>query len=118
MTAANPDAVPRKFRRDSPALAAQASTWSRICAPMWPARKNEVPCCSAVIGPRVARSYPLKCSKTLNSIDGPPEFTDSVRVHEGSSAARTSLYLSSRIHRWDGPGKGDGREPPLVHVGS
>src|SRR2546426_520326 len=68
MAAANPEAVPRKLRRDSLALAAQVSTRSLICSPMWPARKNEVPCSSGVIGPRVVRLYPLKYSKTLNSI--------------------------------------------------
>src|SRR5439155_3202040 len=62
------EAVPRKLRRDSLALAAQVSTRSLICSPMWPARKNEVPCSSGVIGPRVVRLYPLKYSKTLNSI--------------------------------------------------
>src|SRR5881396_3647525 len=68
MAAANPEAVPRKLRRDSLALAAQVSTRSLICSPMWPARKNEVPCSSGVIGPRVVPLYPLKYSKTLNSI--------------------------------------------------
>src|SRR5438445_9513425 len=67
MAAANPEAVPRKLRRDSLALAAQVSTRSLICSPMWPARKNEVPCSSGVIGPRVVRLYPLKYSKTLRS---------------------------------------------------
>src|SRR2546429_8697633 len=68
MAATNPEAVPRKLRRDSLALAAQVSTRSLICSPMWPARKNEVPCSSGVIGPRVVRLYPLKYSKTFNSI--------------------------------------------------
>src|SRR5712691_2887633 len=35
---------------------------------MWPARKNDVPCSSGVIGPGVVRLYPLKYSKTLNSM--------------------------------------------------
>src|SRR5437899_13071879 len=35
---------------------------------MWPARKYDVPCSSGVIGPGVVRLYPLKYSKTLNSM--------------------------------------------------
>src|SRR4030095_14256569 len=65
---ATPDAVPMKFRRDRPLRAAQVSTRSPIRSPMWPARKNRVPCSSAVMGPWVVRWYPLKCSKTLNSM--------------------------------------------------
>src|SRR5262245_17266968 len=38
-------------------------------SPMWPDRKNRVPCSSGVIGPLVVRWYPLKYSKTLNSTD-------------------------------------------------
>src|SRR4029453_10908647 len=68
MAAANPDAVPMKFRRDRPLRAAQVSTRSPIRSPMWPARKNRVPCSSAVMGPWVVRWYPLQCSNTLNSM--------------------------------------------------
>src|SRR4029453_18969308 len=35
---------------------------------MWPPRKNRVPCSSGVTGPWLLRWYPLKCSKTLNSM--------------------------------------------------
>src|SRR3989442_768106 len=60
---------------------------------MWPARKYDVPCSSGDIGPRVARLYPLKYSKTLNTmphlpIEPPRDLHGRVNAADPLQAAR------------------------------
>src|SRR5438445_10414310 len=60
---------------------------------MWPARKYDVPCSSGVIGPGVVRLYPLKYSKTLNSMPHLP-IEPTVRVLIDTLASPTFARLT------------------------